>query len=268
VHAGTVDSLIDPVKFPNAFRLGSSLQQWIEASSRFVVDIRHMKTIAVLGDSSGYGTFSVQGTEQDLARRGCKVSYRALIDLNESNVMPDMLRAKDAGSQAVIFWTTSTGLNARILNARGELGWNVPIAGHPSLGAGEMGGLIAKPAYWQDVYQVGYRSLNYGADGKLGPRQAEYVKRITGKVELADTVLQYPAWGNDVVDLVVDAVTRTGSTAPKAIIDHWNTLKAWPGLCGDYTFTPTNHDGVPSDEVVMSVANSFRDSAYSLAPGY
>jgi len=268
VHVGTVDNLIDPVKFPNAFRLGASLAQWIEASDRFLADIRKVKTIAVLGDTSGYGTLSVQASEQDLARRGCKVSYRGLIDVNESNVMPDMIRAKDAGSQAVIAWTASTGLLARILNARGELGWNVPVVGHPSLGAGDIGGLISKPAYWQDAYQVGFRSCSYGADGKLGPRQAAYVKKIAGKVQLADTVLWYLAWGNDVIDVVMDAVTRTGSTAPKAIIGHWNTLKAYPGLYGDYTFTPTEHNGYPSNEVVMSVANSFRDGAYTIAPGY
>jgi branched-chain amino acid transport system substrate-binding protein len=269
IHAGTVDSLIDPVKFPNAFRLGSALWQWMVASGRFLVDIRHMKTIAVLGDSSGYGAMSAQGSEHDLARRGCTVSYHNLIDLNETNVMPDMVRARDAGSQAVIAWTTSIGLNARLLNARGTLGWDVPIVGHPSLGAGEMAGLLAKPEYWQNVYQIGFRNLSYGADGKLGPKQAAYVKRLAaGKVDISDTVLHYLGWGNDVVDVVVDAVTATGSTAPKAIIDHWNTLKAWPGVDGDYTFTPTNHDGYPSDELVMSVANSFHDATYTIAPGY
>jgi branched-chain amino acid transport system substrate-binding protein len=128
--------------------------------------------------------------------------------------------------------------------------------------------LLANPANWQDVYQVGFRSCSYGADGKLGPRQAAYVQRLAGKVQIADTVLWYVAWGNDVIDLVVDAVTQTGSTAPNSIIGHWNTLRAWPGLYGNYSFTPTDHDGYPSSDVVMSVASSFRDGAYTVAPGY
>jgi len=268
IHAGVVDSLIDPVKFPNAFRAGASLKQWIEATDRFLVDLRHMKSVAILGDTTGYGTLSVQASEQDLKRRGCAVSYQHLIDLNATNVTPDLVRAKDADSQGVTAWATSAGLLARILNARGELGWKVPVVGHPSLGSGEVGRLLANPANWQDVYQVGFRSCSYGADGKPGPRQAAYVRRLAGKVQIADTVLWYLAWGNDVIDLVVDAVTHTGSTTPDSIIGHWNTLRAWPGLYGNYSFTPTNHDGYPSNDVVMSVASSFRDGAYTVAPGY
>jgi branched-chain amino acid transport system substrate-binding protein len=269
VHPGTVDSLIDPKKFPNAFRAGPALSQWIAASSRYLIDIRKKKKIAVLGDSSGYGTMSVQASEQDLERRKLPIAYHSLIDLNEPNVTPDMVRARDAGADAVITWTTSIGLLARLLNARGDLGWNVPIVGHPSLGAGDTGKLLSKPAYWQEAFPVGYRSCSYDAQGKLAPRQADYVKRLdAAKVAYADNVLWFVAWGSDMVDLIHNAVAQTGSTAPKAIIGQWNSLNRWSALTGNYTFTPTNHDGYPTADVVMWVANSFRDGAYQIAPGY
>ena len=211
---------------------------------------------------------SEQGAEKDLARRHCTVSDRRVIDLNATNVMPDVIGAKDAGSQGVAAWATSTGLLARILNARGQLGWMVPVVGHPSLGAGETGKLLAKPSYWEDAYPVGFRPCSYGRDGKLGPRQVAYVKKIAGTVKLSDTVLWYLAWGNDAVDMVMDGVTHTGSTAPEALVGRWNTWNAWAGLYGDYTFTPTNHNGYPSDAVVMVVANSFHNGASTIAPGY
>ncbi len=49
---------------------------------------------------------------------------------------------------------------------------------------------------------------------------------------------------------------------------YWNTLKNYPGLFGDYTYTPEQHNGYPTNEVVMSKANSSHMGAFALAPGY
>jgi branched-chain amino acid transport system substrate-binding protein len=66
---------------------------------------------------------------------------------------------------------------------------------------------------------------------------------------------------------VADAVTKAGSSA-QAIVGYWNTLQDYPGVFGDYSFTPQQHNGLPDEAVVMSQANSFRDGAFKLAPGY
>ena len=42
----------------------------------------------------------------------------------------------------------------------------------------------------------------------------------------------------------------------------------FPGVYGDITFTPEQHNGYPDDEVVMVEANSLKDGAFNLAPGY
>jgi len=72
----------------------------------------------------------------------------------------------------------------------------------------------------------------------------------------------------DAVNLVGKAVAETSSTEPDAFIGAWNKLSPYPGLFGDYRFSPQQHNGYPTEEVVMSVANSQRDGAYRLAPGY
>jgi branched-chain amino acid transport system substrate-binding protein len=37
---------------------------------------------------------------------------------------------------------------------------------------------------------------------------------------------------------------------------------------GDISFTADKHDGYPDDEIVMVEANSLKDGAFNLAPGY
>ena len=52
------------------------------------------------------------------------------------------------------------------------------------------------------------------------------------------------------------------------IIKYWNSVKKFPGYFGDYTWSPTEHNGYPGDDVVMSDASSAKNGAFKLAPGY
>jgi branched-chain amino acid transport system substrate-binding protein len=54
----------------------------------------------------------------------------------------------------------------------------------------------------------------------------------------------------------------------RASVGHWSKATNWQGLYGDYTCTPEQHNGYPTEQVVMAVANSQRDGAFNLAPGY
>ena len=61
---------------------------------------------------------------------------------------------------------------------------------------------------------------------------------------------------------------QDGGPEPEQIVGYWNKLKAYPGVYGDFTFTADQHNGYPDDEVVMGEANSLKDGAFNLAPGY
>jgi branched-chain amino acid transport system substrate-binding protein len=144
----------------------------------------------------------------------------------------------------------------------------VPIVGHPALGSGDVRQLLENERNWEKVYMIGYASCSYDANGKLPPRTAAFVARLAGKVALDDTSLWWVASGYDAVKLVAEAVDATGSSASDAIIGYWNSLRAYPGIFGAYTWTPEQHNGFPTSEVVMSQANSQKDGAFKLAPGY
>ena len=70
------------------------------------------------------------------------------------------------------------------------------------------------------------------------------------------------------MNLIAQAIEKTGSTAPAGIIEHWNGLKSYPGYFGDYSYSPTEHNGYPGDGVVMSDASSAKNGTFKLAPGY
>ncbi len=267
LHPCVVDSLIDPAKYPNAYRIAPSNGQWDDAVRGYTLKTLGLKQVAVFGDTTGYGTTAVAASVAAFIRDGGTVSYQAQIDANQPDVTPDMLRARDAGAKAVVIWTVAVGLISRVLNARAALGWDVPVLGHPSLGAGEVRGLLEHPANWDKVYSAGYRSCSFDEAGKLPPRSETFVADL-GKagVKLDDTLLWWVAAGHDAVHLIVSAIEATGSTASADIIGHWNGIQNYPGVFGDYSFSPNQHNGYPEDGVVMSRANSQRSGAFTLAP--
>ena len=267
IHPCVIDSLIDEKKFPNAFRLSPSNTQWDDAVRRYTLQILKAKKVAVIGDTTGYGVAALNASVAGLKKDGADVVYQANIDATQPDMTPDMLRAKNAGAEAIVVWSTSTGMDARLFNTRANMGWDVAFVGHPSMSSGEIKALIEKPANWEKVYAVGYRSCSYDAAGKLPPRSEEFVGKLKSKVDLKDTLLWWVAGGYDAINLVAKAF-QEGAASHEDIIKYWNSVKKYPGYFGEYTFTPTEHNGYPGQDVVMSDASSAKDGTFRLAPGY
>ena len=267
IHPCVVDSLIDATKFPNAFRLAPSNTQWDDAVRGYCLKILKVKKVAVIGDTTGYGVAALNASVAGLKKDGAEVVYQANIDATQPDMTPDMLRARNAGTEAIVVWSTSTGMDARLFNTRAAIGWDVPFVGHPSMSSGEIGNLVEKKANWEKVYAIGYRSCSYDDTGKLPARNQELVERLKGKVNLSDTLLWWVAGGIDAVNLVAKAV-ENGSSSSEDIIKYWNSLKKYPGYFGDYTFSSTEHNGYPTEDVVMSAASTAKDGTFKFAPGY
>jgi branched-chain amino acid transport system substrate-binding protein len=268
MHPCVVDSLIDPMKYPNAFRIAPSNGQWDDAVRNYCLKVLKVKDVAVVGDTTGYGTSAVAASVVAFKNDGANVTYEAQIDAAQPDVTPDMLRMKNSGAKVIVVWSVATGMEARLMNERGALGWDVPIVGHPALGSGDVRKLLEKETNWDKVYMVGYASCSYDASGKLPPQTAAFVARLAGKVSLEDTSLWWVACGYDAIKLVAEAVNMTGSSTSDAIVGYWNSLQSYRGVFGTYTWTPEQHNGYPTREVVMSQANSQKDGAFKLAPGY
>src|ERR1700743_2896454 len=223
VHPCVVETLIDPAKFPNAFRLAPSNSQWDDAVRNYCLNILKVKKIAVFGDTTGYGVTAVGASVAAFKKDGADVVYQAHIDANQPDMTPDMLRAKDAGTEAIIVWSVATGMEARMFNTRAALNWDVPFVGHPSLASGDIAGLIEKPDNWKKVYAVGYKSCSYDSAGKLPPKSQELVERLAkANVALHDSLLWWVAGGIDAIELITKAVEENGSTESAGIVKYWN----------------------------------------------
>jgi branched-chain amino acid transport system substrate-binding protein len=269
IHPCVVESLIDPVKFPNAFRMAPSNSQWDDAVRNYCLKVLKVKKVAVIGDTTGYGTTAVGASVAAFKKDAAEVVYQANIDATQPDMTPDMLRAKNAGAEVIVVWSVTTGMEARMFNTRAAMNWDVAFVGHPSLASGELAGLVEKPENWKKVYAIGYKSCSYDAAGKLPPKSEDLVARLTkAGVKLDDTLLWWVAGGIDAIELITKGVAESGSTDSAGIVAYWNTLSKYPGYFGNYSFSPTQHNGFLTEEIVMSEASTARNGAFALAPGY
>ena len=268
VHPCWVDSLTDPKKYPMCFRNAPTNQQIGGAANRYVVDVLKHKKVAVISDTTGYGTSSVNAYVPMLKAKGAEVVYQGNVDAANPDLRPEIFRMRSAGAEAIMPWSVNAGFLSRIINTRGQMQWDVPIVGQTTLGSGQTQALLEKPEYWAKVYPNNFRSVCYGADGKLSDRTNAFLDRLkSANIEIGDTLLWWIALGYDSPRMIAEAMKNVG-TEPEQVVGYLNKLREFPGVYGDISFTPDRHDGYPDDEVVMVAADSLKTGAFRLAPGY
>ena len=265
---GTVDELTDAKKYPRAFRLINTNRQWIEAANAYVLGRLKKSKIAVIGDTSGYGTSSAKTAIELLEKAGVKPVYSVLIDPNKTDLTDEFTKAKAAGADVIMPWSAATGLIARILNTRGDMNWNVPIVGHAAIMAAPIRKLLNKPAYWDNAYATGYVSTTYGADGKLPERTQVLIDKMRAKLgggEI-DFMFWWVALGYDTVKVIEHAINKAGSTDPAAIQKALEDTKQFKGVYATYSWSAQQRNGFPDHNIVMSIANTFKDGSFKPAP--
>ena len=265
---GAIDELTDAQKYPRAFRMINTNMQWITTANSYAIETLKKKKIAVIADTSGYGTASAKSAIALLEKAGIKPVYSVLIDANKTDVMDEMTKARNAGADVVMPWTAATGLLGRLINARGEMGWDVAIVGHPALMAAQIRKLLNKPEYWDKTYAAGYTSTTYLPDGKLPAATQSLVDKIRPRLgggEI-DVTFWWVALGYDTVKMIEHAIKKAGSTDPAAIQKALESTSKYPGVYATYSWSDTQRNGFPDSDMVMNTANTFKDGSFKLAP--
>ena len=265
---GALDELVDPAKYPRAFRAINTNLQWISTANNYATGTLKKAKVAIIADTSGYGTASARSAEQLLDKAGIKPVYVVLVDPNKTDLSDEMNKAKAAGADVVMPWSAATGLLGRLLNARGDMGWNVPVVGHPALMAAQIRKLLNKPEYWDNTFAAGYQSTTYGPDGKLPERTQALVDKVRGKLgggEI-DVLFWWVALGYDTVKIIEYAAKTAGSFDPAAIQKVLENTKDYRGVYTNYSWSPTERNGFPDANMAMNAASTFKDGSFKPAP--
>jgi branched-chain amino acid transport system substrate-binding protein len=265
---GSIDQLTDAKKYPRAFRVINTNMQWISSANDYALKSLKRSKVAVIGDTTGYGTSSAKTAQELLEKAGVKPVYNVLIDPNKTDLSDEMAKAKAAGADVIMPWSAATGLQARLLNARGDMGWDVPVVGHPALMAAQIRALLNKPQYWENTFAAGYVSTTYDESGRLPARTQELVDKMRPRLggQDLDILFWWVAMGYDCVKIIEYAVKTAGSTDPAAVQKALENTSRYEGIYATYSWGPEQRNGFPDSNMAVNIANTFKDGSFKLAP--
>ena len=95
---GAIDELTDAAKYPRAFRAINTNRQWISTANNYALDTLKKTRVAIIADTSGYGTSSAKTAQEMLEKAGIKPVYVVLVDPNKTDLSDEMAKARAAGS--------------------------------------------------------------------------------------------------------------------------------------------------------------------------
>jgi branched-chain amino acid transport system substrate-binding protein len=254
---GSVEELIDPVKYPLGFRNLNANGQWIKVAVKFMVEDLKKTKVAIINDNTGYGVLSRETVTKFLAAQNLKPVYTATVDPNKPDVTDELLKAKDAGADVITEWSNATGFVARLVNARGEQNWNVPIVGHPTILQENVAKLLTKRSYWDNVYGLAYIHQIVDANGKLPANVQAFMDKHK------DTIGPYlaaglPAFlqGQAAVYIYAAGLTKAGDTDPFKVKAALESIPVIDAPYGPFIYTATDHTGFQDNGITLVNANA------------
>lgn len=266
VYQGGI-GLVDPAQRPNVFRIVPTDHGLAFRLAEYLIP-KGLK-IALLHDDTAYGQEGAKALREAFSFNPEAVSIRLLLSSGQTDLSPQILRARRAGATAILVWGIPPTI-AEVLIAARSRGWDVPVytppsgadplvrqelADHPdwvdglTFASGRMTAELGATAFY--AFDTKYRQT-FGPD-YVGVQTSEGA-RITAPPEFA----MYPF---DFVNLLLAAFrTTTNPNDGKGVIEALNQVTV-TGANGDNRgFNQRNHEGVVDDDVYFA---EFKDMTFA-----
>lgn len=258
--------LVDPERRPNVFRIAPTDHGVAFRLAEYLIP-KGLK-IALLYDDTGYGQQGARALDEAFSRNREAVATRLLLPSGQSDLAPQILRARRAGATALIVWARGPTI-ANALAAARSRNWSVPVytppagadpvvrqqlADHPewvdglTFAGGRLTAEVGGTAF--EVFATRYRDA-YGPD-RVGVETRAGVA-VTQPPEYA----MYPY---DFVRLLVAAIRSVeGPQDRDAVLSAMNEVTVAGANGDERAFNRRNHDGVVDDDVYFA---RFRDMVF------
>jgi branched-chain amino acid transport system substrate-binding protein len=266
VYQGGV-GLVDPEKRPNVFRIVPTDHGIAFRLAEYLVP-KHLK-LALLHDDTGYGTQGAKALDAAFSRNPEAVATRLLLPSGQTDLSPQILRAKRAGATGLLVWGIPSTIADVIIAARSR-GWKVPIYTAADGADPVVRQALADHRDWVDglTFASGRMTAEQGTAPFVafesryrtayGP---DYVGVKTSRGTRVTSPPEYAMYPNDFVNLLLVALqSLKDPTDGKALIAALNEVSV-RGANGDYRgFNRRNHEGVVDDDVYFA---SFHDMTFA-----
>lgn len=214
-----------------------------------VADDGH-KTIAVISDSGGYGKDGHAVIVAEAAKAGLEIVVDQTFNPGDTDFSAQLTKVKSSNADAVLLWTAGKE-GASIVRGASDLGLKQPMYG----GSGQAKTEFvqgAGPAAEGFVFGTG-KSLepaNWGPDSEEFKVVNGFAERYKAAYGQNPDIFAGHAF--DALSILTDALKRSdGDTSPQALTAAVEKTSGLIGFGGTFTFSPTDHNGLGSDDLAF-----------------
>jgi branched-chain amino acid transport system substrate-binding protein len=207
-----------------------------------------IKKIAILHDANAFGTGGADELAKKAPADGIEVVARESYGSTDTDMTAQLTKVKDTTAQALVVWGTNPG-PAIIAKNMQQLGMNIPFIGSHGIANKkfiELAGAAANGV----VFPAGRMLIpsSIPEDSAWRTEVDDFLQEFKTKYDLdADT---FAGHGYD-AGLVVTGAMKTAGTDKAKIRDQIEATKDLVGIGGVFTYSPTNHDGLKTSDLIM-----------------
>jgi ABC-type branched-subunit amino acid transport system substrate-binding protein len=251
--------LVDPVARPNVFRIAPTDRGLAYRLAEYLVP--KGLHVALLSDDTGYGRQGAASLDKAFALNPENVAARIDLPAGQTDLSPQVLRAKRAGADALLVWARGPAV-AAVLSAARARGWDVPVYTTQAGADPVVRQQLADHRDWVDG--LTFASGRMTAEEGPGPFQlfessyeAAFGPDLVGvKTSAGEPVRQppeLPMYAFDMTQAVLAALQQAGGADDRAAFVRALGATTVEGANGDArSFNQRNHEGVIDDDVAFA----------------
>jgi branched-chain amino acid transport system substrate-binding protein len=250
--------LVDEQKRPNVFRIAPTNHGIAFRYAEYLIP-KKLK-VGLLSDDSAYGQEGAADLARAFGQNPRSVAIRLTLPAGETDLSPQILRARRSGATALLVWAQPPTI-AAVLTAARTASWKVPVYAPPTGADPFIRQQLADHPTWVDglTFASGRMTAEVGA-APFQSFESQYestygADRVGVKTSKGDPVVQPPEFAMypyDFVHLLVAAITKANSADRDKVLAALSEVTT-EGANGDERgFNQHSHEGVVDDDVYFA----------------
>jgi len=206
--------------------------------------------IGVISDTGGFGKDGLATIQADAPKMGMTVVDSETFNPGDTDMTAQLTKIKNSNAQAIVMWTAGPE-GTIITKERQDLGIKIPLYG--SHGNGNLqfiqGAGAAANGFRFPAGKILVPSA-YGTGTPAYTQAMDFIARYQAAFGAAPTTFAGHAF--DAIHILAAAAqTVSGDVTASALRDAIEQTSGFVGIGGDFTFSPTDHNGLTTKALVM-----------------
>ncbi len=252
----TGSELITPKAAPYYFSLLINAGTQAEAMVNQAATALKAKSGAILSDSGAQAKSFVQSMQQEMAKRGMKLTGTEQFQYRAVDMTPQLLALKRGNPDTLFLFPSSGEDGGNALKSMDELGWNAKVTGNYAIATfadAVIKNAGAESLRTHDVTGIAYKAFTYCKEADMPKPFLDFVARTKAfrPDQASHLSMQFAATMYDGVMLMKDAIEANGGKTDGPTIAQWieANAKNHKGVLGSLEASTASHFLVGPDAV-------------------